>query len=156
VGYIHKSAADRDLLKAIERVQQGEVFLSPEGVQVIANQYRAKASSALNRMDTSSNRQEEPYFSALTKTVMSEQYNEQTEDETLHEKTSKDVSPEVLSPREKQVLKMIAHGYSYREIGKQLYITLSTVDTYKSRISEKLSISRVANLVAYAIRNDIL
>lgn len=45
MGYIHKSAADRELLKAIEQVQQGEVFLSANGVQVMASQYRARIPS---------------------------------------------------------------------------------------------------------------
>lgn len=44
LGYIHKSAADRDLLKAIEEVQLDKVFVSAEGVQVIAGQYKIERS----------------------------------------------------------------------------------------------------------------
>jgi DNA-binding NarL/FixJ family response regulator len=46
MGYIHKSAADRELLEAIEQVQQGQIFLSADGVQVMASQYRGRIPSS--------------------------------------------------------------------------------------------------------------
>ncbi|MFA5536998.1 MAG: response regulator transcription factor [Bacillota bacterium] len=42
VGYIHKSAADQELLTAIEQVMEGEVFISGDGVQVMAGKFKSQ------------------------------------------------------------------------------------------------------------------
>lgn len=46
VGYIRKSAADRDLIRAIQAVMKGEIFLQPEGIQLMARRYRTSPYSA--------------------------------------------------------------------------------------------------------------
>ncbi len=62
---------------------------------------------------------------------------------------------DVLSPRELQVLKLIATGRTLREIGEELHLSEKTVATYRARIAEKLSISRVAELTRYAIKHGL-
>jgi two-component system, NarL family, invasion response regulator UvrY len=62
---------------------------------------------------------------------------------------------EVLSPRELQVLRLIARGLTLREIGGELRLSEKTVATYRARIAEKLSISRVADLTRYALRHGM-
>ncbi|KTE92430.1 LuxR family transcriptional regulator [Desulfitobacterium hafniense] len=119
VGYVHKSAADRELLQAIERVQQGEVFLSPEGVQVMAGQFRTQNVS-------------------LPK-----------------EEAKKDRPPDILSARERQVLGLLSHGYSCREIGERLFLSTSTIETYKKRVTDKLNLTNRKDLVEYTIRHKI-
>ncbi|KTE92436.1 LuxR family transcriptional regulator [Desulfitobacterium hafniense] len=57
MGYVHKSAADRDLIKAIETVVEGEIFLSPAGVQVMARQYRRTEKAAEIGPDVLSDRE---------------------------------------------------------------------------------------------------
>jgi DNA-binding NarL/FixJ family response regulator len=49
------------------------------------------------------------------------------------------VSLKDLSTREQEVLALTAEGYSSREIGKKLFISPKTVDTYRSRIMDKLA-----------------
>ena len=61
-----------------------------------------------------------------------------------------------LSPREQEVLHLYARGFSLKEIGEQLCLSVKTVDTYKSRIMEKLSISKKSELIAYAISQGLL
>jgi len=61
-----------------------------------------------------------------------------------------------LSEREKEVLKLTAEGYSNQEIGDRLFISPKTVDTYRSRIMEKLNLQHRADLVKYALRKGIL
>jgi len=61
-----------------------------------------------------------------------------------------------LSEREKEVLKLTAEGYSNQEIGSRLFISPKTVDTYRSRIMEKLNLQGRADLVKYALRKGIL
>jgi len=62
---------------------------------------------------------------------------------------------EVLSPRELQVLRLIAQGQTLREIGEGLHLSEKTVATYRARIAEKLAISRIADLTRYAIKHGL-
>jgi len=61
-----------------------------------------------------------------------------------------------LSEREEEVLRLTAEGYSNSEIGKQLYLSPKTVDTYRQRIMEKLGLHHRAELVRYALDTGLL
>jgi two-component system response regulator NreC len=61
-----------------------------------------------------------------------------------------------LSEREAEVLRLTAEGYSNTEIGKQLYLSPKTVDTYRQRIMEKLGLHHRAELVHYALQTGLL
>lgn len=61
-----------------------------------------------------------------------------------------------LSDREFQVMKMIAAGRSQTEIANELSISASTVNTYRSRILEKLSLHSNAELIHFAYQNNLL
>jgi len=66
-------------------------------------------------------------------------------------------SPESeLSERESQVLRLIAWGYSNKEIGWKLNISVKTVDTYKLRLMEKLNLRSRTDIVRYALRQGWL
>ncbi|MDX1566344.1 MAG: response regulator transcription factor [Longimicrobiales bacterium] len=61
-----------------------------------------------------------------------------------------------LSQREQEVLALTAEGYSSREIGKKLFISPKTVDTYRSRIMEKLGLNHRSELVRFALKVGLL
>ena len=61
-----------------------------------------------------------------------------------------------LSTREQEVLALTAEGYSSREIGKKLFISPKTVDTYRSRIMDKLGLNHRSELVRFALRVGLL
>ncbi|MET0645771.1 MAG: response regulator transcription factor [Pyrinomonadaceae bacterium] len=61
-----------------------------------------------------------------------------------------------LSERESQVLRLIAWGYSNKEIGWKLSISAKTVDTYKLRLKEKLNLRSRTDIVRYALRQGLL
>ena len=61
-----------------------------------------------------------------------------------------------LSPREQEVLALTAEGFSSREIGEKLFISPKTVDTYRSRIMDKLGLSHRSELVRFALRSGLL
>lgn len=61
-----------------------------------------------------------------------------------------------LSPREKQVVTLIAEGKSNREIAKTLVLSPKTVESHRSRIMQKLSLSQTAELVCYAVRQHLI
>jgi two-component system response regulator NreC len=61
-----------------------------------------------------------------------------------------------LSSREQEVLALTAEGFSSREIGKKLFISPKTVDTYRARIMDKLSLNHRSELVRFALRVGLL
>jgi DNA-binding NarL/FixJ family response regulator len=63
---------------------------------------------------------------------------------------------EKLTDRERDVMRLIAEGYTAPEIGEKLFISPKTVDTYKQRINEKLGLSHRADYVKLALRLGLL
>jgi DNA-binding NarL/FixJ family response regulator len=61
-----------------------------------------------------------------------------------------------LSSREEEVLRLIALGYSNKEIASQIDISVRTVETYKCRLMEKLEMNSRADIVRYALRQGWL
>ena len=61
-----------------------------------------------------------------------------------------------LSSREQEVLALTAEGFSSREIGQKLFISPKTVDTYRSRIMDKLGLTHRSELVRFALKVGLL
>jgi two-component system NarL family response regulator len=60
-----------------------------------------------------------------------------------------------LSPREREVLQLVAEGFSSRRIGLRLFIATSTVDAHRHSIMRKLDTHNVADLTKWAIREGL-
>ena len=65
-------------------------------------------------------------------------------------------SPAGLTPREREILQLLAEGRKNRDVGKALNISVKTAETHRARIMAKLGIESVADLVRYAIRNGLV
>lgn len=63
---------------------------------------------------------------------------------------------EKLTDREKQILKLIAEGYTHKEIARMLNISIKTVIAHQTNISEKLDIHARAGLIKFAIQKGII
>ncbi|MGE5508995.1 MAG: helix-turn-helix domain-containing protein [Chitinophagales bacterium] len=61
-----------------------------------------------------------------------------------------------LTPREREILTLIAQGHSNREIAKLLYVSESTVKNHISSIYKKVSVSGRSRLVLLAIQNGLV
>lgn len=61
-----------------------------------------------------------------------------------------------LRERELEVLSLIARGYGNKEIGEKLFISVKTVESYRSKIMNKLGLKTRADLVEYALRKKLL
>jgi DNA-binding NarL/FixJ family response regulator len=112
-GYLLKSGALEEFLRAIELVMQGKLYLSPEVSAGILEDYRKSLVE-----------EPEPKKPRLTE-------------------------------REKQLLRLVTEGRRNKEIADQLGVSVKSIETYRSRLMQKLECSSPADLVRYAIREGI-
>jgi DNA-binding NarL/FixJ family response regulator len=63
---------------------------------------------------------------------------------------------ESLSPRERQILLMVAQGATSNAIGEALHLSPKSVDTYRSRLMKKLGLHDIAGIVKWAIREGLI
>lgn len=61
-----------------------------------------------------------------------------------------------LTDREREVLQLLAEGYSVKDVGKQLHISTKTVATHKVHLMDKLNLHSMTDLVKYAIRKGVI
>lgn len=61
-----------------------------------------------------------------------------------------------VSPREREVLLHLAEGYTYKEIGARLHLSVKTVDSHKCNLMRKLNIQSRAGLIRFAIRQRFI
>ena len=69
---------------------------------------------------------------------------------------STDPELDQLTPREQEVLRLLARGYSYREIGSELFISVKTVETHASNVLRKLQLSSRHQLTRWAADRRIV
>jgi DNA-binding NarL/FixJ family response regulator len=108
-GYVLKSQASADLIRAIEEVLQGAMYLSPGVSSTLVEAFLA----------------------------------------------GRPLPPDPLTPREREVLQLIAEGLSTKEIGAVLGVSTKTAETHRSRLMAKLGIHHIAGLVRYAVRRGL-
>ena len=75
-------------------------------------------------------------------------------DQLVASKPSSEVS--ILTDRERQVVQQVAEGYTNREIAPRLGISLKTVETHRGNAMHKLGMRTPADLVRYALRNNMI
>ena len=66
------------------------------------------------------------------------------------------VGPRPLSPREREVLTLLARGHTYQETADYLGISVKSVGTYRARLADKLALSTRAELVRYALETGLI
>jgi two-component system, NarL family, nitrate/nitrite response regulator NarL len=65
-------------------------------------------------------------------------------------------APDLLTPRQLQVLTMLAEGKSSKQIGFDLGLSSKTVDVHRANIMDRLGLTDVASLTRYAVRNGLV
>ena len=63
---------------------------------------------------------------------------------------------DVLTPRERQILKLIAEGHRNRNIAEQLFISVKTVENHRANLMRKLNLHNAAELTTYAIKQKMI
>ena len=91
-----------------------------------------------------------PFFSAAVSAVLVEDYIRQLKargaTDTFH----------LLTAREREVLQLLAEGRSNKEVASLLELALSTVETHRANLMQKLSLHNTAEIVLYAVRRGVI
>ena len=91
-----------------------------------------------------------PYFSPAVTAVLVEDYMRQMQQRGLTD------SYHLLTDREKEVLQLLAEGRSNKEVATLLDLGLSTVETHRSNLMQKLNLHNTAEIVLYAVRKGLI
>jgi DNA-binding NarL/FixJ family response regulator len=95
-------------------------------------------------------REGKSFFSPAVRQLLKEDYMRQ-----LAEMGAED-SYELLTPREREVLQLVAEGKSNKEVANLLNLSLYTVETHRTHILQKLNLHSVPELILYAVRKGII
>jgi len=125
-GYLTKQAAADELVAAIRAIAQGQVYLQPALARWLIEDYQ-RLSSADSAAGGPPASPEPPARSL-----------------------------DVLTPRERQVLEMIAQGCSNMEIARTLGLSHKTIGRHRERIMSRLNIHSRTELIKYAIRTRLI
>jgi DNA-binding NarL/FixJ family response regulator len=127
-GYIVKKAAPTELHMAIKAVAHGGAFLYPGLAKALVHAFVAQ--SAINL--ATEQQRELPQTAKLA--------------QELH----------VLTPREMEVLRLVAEGRTNQEIADQLVVSIKTVQSHRANVMEKLDLQDITHLVRFAIRHKLI
>lgn len=90
------------------------------------------------------------FFSPAVTNVLFEDYVRQLQQRGLND------SYDLLTDRERQVLQLLAEGRSNKEVATLLDVSLSTVETHRSNLMQKLNLHSTAEIVLYAVRKRLI
>ncbi len=63
---------------------------------------------------------------------------------------------QLLTPRQREILQLIAEGHTTKEIAQRLQVSVKTAETHRTQLMQRLDIHDVAGLVRYAMRIGLL
>jgi two-component system, NarL family, response regulator NreC len=90
------------------------------------------------------------FFSPAVSRLLVEDYVRQLQDKDIED------SYDLLTPREREILQLVAEGKSNKEIANLLNLSLYTVETHRSNILGKLNLHSVPELILYAVRKGVI
>jgi len=91
-----------------------------------------------------------PFFSTAVTSVLVEDYMRRLQQTGITD------SYHLLTTREKEVLQLLAEGRSNKEVATELHLGLSTVETHRSNLMQKLNLHNTAEIVLYAVRKGVI
>lgn len=90
------------------------------------------------------------FFSPAVGKVLLEDYMRKLQ------RTGAEDSYELLSPREREILQLVAEGKSSKEIANMLNLSVYTVETHRAKLMQKLNLKSVPEVILYAVRKGII
>jgi DNA-binding NarL/FixJ family response regulator len=150
--------ATRQILKAAPRTPV-LILTVHQSEQVVHEAFEAGAQGLVLKSDAGRDlvtaiealSQHKVFFTSSVARIVLEGYRKKgPHDEALED------SPSVLSPREREIIQLLAEGKSNNEVADMLYISAKTVETHRAHIMEKLNLHSITELVHHAILNKIV
>jgi len=92
-----------------------------------------------------------PYFTDKVSEALLEAFLKTNKD-----RAESEAATSVLTPREREILQLLAEGKSNKEVAVRLNISIKTVETHRAAIMRKIGVNSVVELVHYAIRNELV
>jgi DNA-binding NarL/FixJ family response regulator len=114
-GFVLKSDAGRDLLAAVEALQDRRTFFTHKVAQMMLDGYLRP-----------------------------------------HEETDTGGQQCILTPREREVIQLVAEGKTTKEVATALSLSVKTAETHRTNLMRKLNLHSIADLTLYAVRNGIV
>jgi DNA-binding NarL/FixJ family response regulator len=127
-GYLVKKAVPTELHMAIQAVAQGGAFLYPGLAKALIRAYVSDSSTTA----PASLQQDKARASSLAQELR------------------------VLTPREVEVLRLVAEGRTNQEIADQLMLSIKTVQAHRANVMEKLGLQDITHLVRFAVRYGLI
>jgi two-component system response regulator NreC len=90
------------------------------------------------------------FFSPAVSKVLLEDYVRKLQ------RTGGEDSYELLTPREREILQLIAEGKSNKDVANLLHLSVYTVETHRANVMEKLKLKSVPELILYAVRKGVI
>jgi|SRR6266446_2256674 len=129
-GYLVKKAAPTEVQMAIHAVAHGGAFLYPGLAKALIRAYVTDSSAPA--MDQVSLDQDRAKASSLAQELR------------------------VLTPREVEVLRLVAEGRTNQQIADQLVLSIKTVQAHRANVMEKLGLHDITQLVRFAVRHGLI
>lgn len=152
-GYVTKRIDGTELADAVERVAAGDAVFSPRLAGFVLDAFRREQpdpditpcrSIAVPSVPDGG--------AALNHAVSTETGGTESTESDMPDHHEIDR----LSARERQVMQLLARGYTYKEIGRDLYISARTVESHTSSVLRKLQLSNRHELTHWAARHNLL
>jgi DNA-binding NarL/FixJ family response regulator len=118
-GYLLKTDAGSDLIKAVDALRRNQTFFTPKVAEMVLDGYLNKKPPKPDERDSS-------------------------------------VTASRLTPRQREILQLLAEGKSSKEVAAALGLSIKTAETHRANIMSRLNCHSVSDLVRYAIRNQII
>jgi DNA-binding NarL/FixJ family response regulator len=90
------------------------------------------------------------FFSPAVGKVLLEDYMRKLQ------RTGAEDSYDLLSPREREILQLVAEGKSSKDIANLLELSVYTVETHRARVMQKLNLHGIPELILYAVRKGVI
>ena len=150
--------ATRQILKAVPRTEI-VILTMHDSDQLVREVLEAGAHGYVMKSDAGRDlvaaveavAQHKPFFtSTVSERVLGGYLGRQSQS------TEEALSKERLTPREREIVQLLAEGKSNKEVALALNISVKTAETHRANIMRKLDLHSVADIVHYAIRNKIV
>jgi len=125
-GYMSKDASVAELDLAVKAAMRGGTYLSPSISQHVVDDYRRRTVDGVTAPGT-------PSFGSADRARLAR-----------------------LTPRQREVLQLLAEGASSRKMARVLKLSVKTIETHRALLMERLDIHDVAGLVRFAIRAGVV